>query len=192
MIFRKLPLAGAFLIELAPIGDERGFFARAWCRRELEEKGLETAIAQMNLSHNQSRGTLRGLHFQAPPHEEVKVVRVVRGEIWDVIVDLRPDSPTHLRHAAVILSAENRHALYVPRGVAHGFLTLADETEILYQISEFYKPEAARGYRFDDPTFAIPWPEPPTVISERDRTLPFYAPGNAPRGNASRGNTHGR
>lgn len=174
MIFRELPLAGAWLIDTEPHTDERGFFARAWCRDEFERRGLETDIAQVNLSGNRRRGTLRGMHFQVAPHEEVKVVRVVAGALWDAVVDLRPGSPTFLEHTAVTLSAENRSALYVPRGFAHGFLTLEDDTEVLYQISSPYVPEAARTYRWDDPAFGIPWPFEPAVISDRDRDAPGF------------------
>lgn len=176
MIFHPLAVEGAWRIELEPFRDDRGFFARAFCREDFTAHGLEPAVEQVNLSLNHKKGTLRGLHYQAAPHEEVKLVRVVRGAIWDAIVDLRPASPTYLLHAALELSADNRHALYVPRGVAHGFLTLEDDSEILYQISTPYVPEAARGYRHDDPAFRIPWPEPVKVISERDRTLPLFSP----------------
>jgi dTDP-4-dehydrorhamnose 3,5-epimerase len=174
MIFRETPLPGAWVLEPERIADERGFFARTWCRRDFEVRGLETDIAQCSVSFNHRRGTLRGLHFQAEPHAEVKLVRVNRGAIWDVIVDLRPDSPTYRRHFAVVLSAQAGHQLYIPKGMAHGFQTLEDATEVSYQISAFYTPEAARGYRWDDPAFAIPWPEPVTVISEKDRSLPLF------------------
>ncbi|HET9209533.1 MAG TPA: dTDP-4-dehydrorhamnose 3,5-epimerase, partial [Thermoanaerobaculia bacterium] len=141
-----------------------------------EARGLDPAIAQCSVSFNHRRGTLRGLHFQAAPHEEVKLVRVTRGAVWDVIVDLRPESPTYARHFSIVLSAESRHELYIPKGIAHGFQTLEDETEVFYQISEFYAPESACGYRWDDPTFAIPWPEPITVISQKDLALPLFSP----------------
>ena len=174
MIFRETPLAGAWVLEPERFEDERGFFARTYCRREFEAHGLDPSIAQCSVSFNHWRGTLRGLHFQAAPHEEIKLVRVTRGAIWDVIVDVRPGSPTFKRHFGIILSAENRHELYIPKGMAHGFQTLEDETELFYQISEFYAPDFARGYRWDDPAFAIPWPEPVTVISEKDRNLPLF------------------
>jgi dTDP-4-dehydrorhamnose 3,5-epimerase len=174
MIFRETPLAGAWVLEPERIADERGFFARTYCRRDFAERGLDPTIAQCSVSFNHRRGTLRGLHFQAAPHEEVKLVRVTRGAVWDVIVDLRPESPTCARHFSIVLSAEDRNELYIPKGMAHGFQTLADGTEVFYQISEFYAPESARGYRWDDPTFAIPWPEPVTVISEKDRGLPLF------------------
>jgi dTDP-4-dehydrorhamnose 3,5-epimerase len=174
MIFRETPLAGAWVLEPERFEDERGFFARTWCRDDFAARGLDPTIAQCSVSWNHRRGTLRGLHLQTAPHEEVKLVRVTRGAVWDAIVDLRPESPTFQRHFGITLSAENRHELYIPKGVAHGFQTLEDGTEVFYQISEFYAPESARGYRWDDPSFAIPWPEPVTVISEKDRDLPLF------------------
>jgi dTDP-4-dehydrorhamnose 3,5-epimerase len=176
MIFRETPLAGAWALEPERIEDERGFFARTYCRRDFEARGLDPAIAQCSVSFNHRRGTLRGLHFQAAPHEEVKLVRATRGAVWDVIVDLRPESPTFRKHFSLLLSAENRLELYIPKGVAHGFQTLEDGTEVFYQISEFYAPESSRGYRWDDPAFAIPWPETVTVISQKDLSLPFFSP----------------
>ncbi len=173
MIFRETPLAGAWVLESERFEDERGFFARTYCRREFEAHGLDPSIAQCSISFNHRRGALRGLHFQAAPHEEIKLVRVTRGAIWDVIVDLRPGSPTFRQHFSIVLSAEARNELYIPTGMAHGFQTLEEETEVFYQISEFYAPESARGYRWDDPAFAIPWPEPVTVMSEKDRDLPL-------------------
>lgn len=174
MIFRETPLAGAWILEPERFADERGFFARTYCRRDFEERGLDPAVAQCSVSFNHRRGTLRGLHFQAAPHEEVKLVRVTRGAVWDVIVDLRPGSPTSGRHFGVTLTAEEGNALYIPKGFAHGFQTLEDGSEVFYQISTFYAPESARGYRWDDPAFAIPWPEPPSVISEKDLNLPRF------------------
>jgi dTDP-4-dehydrorhamnose 3,5-epimerase len=174
MIFRETPLAGAWVLEPERFEDERGFFARTWCRRDFEARGLDSGIAQCSVSWNHRRGTLRGLHLQAAPHEEVKLVRVTRGAVWDVIVDLRPESSTFKRHFGITLSAENRHELYIPKGMAHGFQTLEDGTEVFYQISEFYAPDSARGYRWDDPAFAISWPEPVTVMSEKDRALPLF------------------
>jgi dTDP-4-dehydrorhamnose 3,5-epimerase len=174
MIFRETPLAGAWVLEPERFADERGFFARTYCREDFAARGLDPAIAQCSLSWNHRRGTLRGLHLQTAPHEEVKLVRVTRGAVWDVIVDVRPGSPSFRKHFSLVLSAENRHQLYIPKGFAHGFQTLEDGTEVSYQISEPYAPESARGYRWDDPAFAIPWPEPVTVISEKDRNLPFF------------------
>jgi len=157
------------VVELVRLEDERGFFARSFCQREFEAQGLNPRLAQCNVSFNHRRGTLRGLHFQAKPHEEAKLVRCTRGAIWDVAVDLREGSPTRLRWHAVELNAENRLGLYVPEGFAHGFQTLADDTEVLYQMSEFYHPELARGVRWDDPNLGIRWPLPDPILSERDR-----------------------
>ena len=174
MIFRETPLPGVWVLTPERFEDERGFFARTFCRRDFEARGLDPDVAQCSVSYNHRRGTLRGLHFQIAPHEEVKLVRVTRGAVWDVIVDLRPDSPTFRQHFGVVLSADEGNQLYIPKGMAHGFQTLADATEVFYQISAFYAPEAARGYRWDDPAFAIPWPEPVTVMSEKDRNLPLF------------------
>jgi dTDP-4-dehydrorhamnose 3,5-epimerase len=172
MKFEPLTLGGACLVRAARLEDDRGFFARTWCAREFEERGLEPALAQTSISFNKSRATLRGLHYQAPPHGETKLVRCTRGAIFDVIVDLRPTSPTYLHHDAVTLTEQNRDAIYVPRGCAHGFLTLEDETEVLYQMSTPHVPAAARGVRWNDPTFAIDWPLAPDIVVERDRTWP--------------------
>jgi len=174
MHFIETPLAGAYIIEPEPIEDHRGFFARAWCARDFAERGLETRVAQCSISYNARRGTLRGMHFQVAPHEETKVVRCTRGAIHDVILDLRRDSPTFLQHVAVELTAENRRSVYIPRGLAHGFQSLVDDTEIYYQISEFYAADAARGVRWDDPAFGISWPIAPPIIVERDRTYPDF------------------
>ncbi len=168
MIFSPARIAGAWAIDIEPHRDERGFFARTWCQRELAERGLDTAIAQESVSHSRRAGTLRGLHFQRAPHEEVKIVRCIRGAIFDVIVDLRADSPSFRQWQAFELTAENRRALYIPKGCAHGFQTLLDDTEVFYQISEFFTPDAGDGCRYDDPAFGVAWPLPVTVISERD------------------------
>lgn len=175
MIVSSTSIAGAHLIDLEPAFDERGFFARTWCRRELAEQGLSVEIAQESISFNRTKGTLRGLHFQTPPHDEVKIVRCIRGAILDVIVDLRRQSTTYLRWQSFELSAENRRSLYIPKGCAHGFQTLIDETEVHYQISSFYDPMAAAGHRFDDPAFAIAWPLPVSIISERDLQWPAFS-----------------
>ncbi len=169
MKFTETPLAGAFLIEIEPVADERGFFARTFCSRELEERGLQLAIAQCSISVTTHAGTLRGMHYQVAPHGEVKVVRCVAGQIYDVIVDLRIDSPTRWRWHAVTLDGLARSALYIPEGFAHGFLTLTPNVEVFYQISSNYHPEAARGLRWDDPMLAIEWPRTPELVSERDR-----------------------
>jgi dTDP-4-dehydrorhamnose 3,5-epimerase len=175
MIFTETPLAGAFVVEPEPKPDERGFFARIWCREEFEAHGLDTALAQCSISFNRRAGTLRGMHYQAAPHEEVKLVRCTAGSLLDVIIDLRPGSPTAGRHFAVVLSAANRRMLYVPRGFAHGYQTLEDDTEVAYQISEFYHPELARGVRWNDPAFNIDWPAAAErIISPRDAEYPDY------------------
>ncbi len=174
MIFRATSLAGAYVIEGERLEDERGFFARSFCRREFEVQGLVPDLVQCNISFNRRRGTLRGLHYQAAPHEEPKLVRCTLGRVHDVTVDLRPESETFKKHLAVTLSSENRTMLYVPAGLAHGFLTLEDDSEVFYQMAEFYHPASARGVRWDDPAFGIEWPAEPTVISERDRSYPDF------------------
>jgi dTDP-4-dehydrorhamnose 3,5-epimerase len=176
MRFDETRLAGAFLIDLEPQSDERGFFARSYCEREFAAHGLATRFPQENLSFNARTGTLRGMHYQAAPHRETKVVRCVSGAIHDVIVDLRAGSPTRFSWIGVDLTSKNRRALYVPTGFAHGFLTLERDTEVLYQMGEFYVAEAARGFRWDDPHFGIRWPASPVVVSERDRTQPDFDP----------------
>jgi dTDP-4-dehydrorhamnose 3,5-epimerase len=168
MIFTETVLSGAFVIEPEPHEDARGLFARTWCQREFQARGLETRMAQCSTSFNKRKGTLRGLHYQVAPAAETKVVRCTRGSLYDVIVDLRPGSPTFLRHIGIVLTADNRKMLYVPSGCAHGFQTLEDDTEIFYQISEFWAPEHARGVRWDDPLFAIAWPDAQRTIIERD------------------------
>jgi len=175
--FQPTPLAGAYLIELELLEDERGFFARSFCQNEFRAHGLDTVVAQCNVSFNRKRSTLRGLHYQAEPHAETKVVRCTRGAIWDVIVDLRKGSATARRWHAVELTADNRRALYIPAGFAHGFQTLAENSEVLYQMSEFYHPESARGVRWNDPTLAIPWPLKDPVMSPRDREFPVLDAG---------------
>lgn len=174
MIFTETPLKGAFVIEPELLEDARGFFARTWCERELGARGLETRIAQWSVSFNKKKGTLRGMHYQVPPAAEVKIVRCIRGSMYDVIIDLRPDSPTFTGHFAVVLTAENRKMLYVPTGFAHGFQTLEDNTEVFYQISEFYSPDHSRGVRWDDPAFGIQWPDDDRMIADRDRSYPDF------------------
>lgn len=172
MNFIETALPGVVIVAPDLKGDERGFFARTWCAEEFAMHGLAARVAQCNLSYNRTRGTVRGLHYQAPPAAEDKLVRVVRGAIFDVAVDLRPDSPTFLQWVGVELTADNRQALYVPKGCAHGFQTLTDDAELFYQMSEFYAPALACGVRWDDPLFAIAWPLPVQVISERDANYP--------------------
>lgn len=176
MRFTETKVAGAYLIEPEPIADERGFFARTWCREEFADHGLNPDLAQANISFNHRKGTLRGLHYQAAPHEEIKVIRCTRGSVYDVIVDLRPDSATFTRHFAIALTADNYRMLYVPAGFAHGFQTLEDDTELFYQISAFHSPEHARGVRWDDPAFQISWPPAERIISEADRGYPDFRP----------------
>ena len=172
MIFVETKLAGAYIIEPERQADERGFFARTFCSDAFAERGLATDFPQCNISFNAERGTLRGMHYQEPPHAEAKLVRCTMGAIHDVIVDLRPDSPTFKQWVAVELSAKSRWMLYIPEGFAHGFLTLTDSSEVFYQISERYRAASARGVRYDDPAFGIDWPGPVRVISEKDRNLP--------------------
>ena len=177
MIFTETKLKGAFVVEVERLGDERGFFARAWCCREFEARGLNPRLVQTNISYNAKKGTLRGLHYQVAPHEEAKVVRCTMGAIHDVIVDVRPDSPTFRQWVAVELTAENRRMLYVPEGFAHGFQTLRDDTEVFYQMSEFFAPQAARGARWDDPAFGIEWPAAGRrIISAKDEGYPAFGP----------------
>lgn len=176
MRFTPLTLAGAFLVEPEPIADARGFFARTWCEREFAERGLDARLTQCNLSYNASKGTLRGMHWQAEPHAEAKLVRCVRGAVYDVIVDLRPGSPSFRRWQAIELDAERRGAVYVPAGFAHGFQTLVDHSELFYQMSTAYHPASARGARWDDPALAITWPLPSPLVSARDAGYPDLVP----------------
>ncbi|CAG0938527.1 dTDP-4-dehydrorhamnose 3,5-epimerase [Gammaproteobacteria bacterium] len=174
--FLETEVDGAFIIEPERRSDERGYFARLWCAEELGGRGLEPRVAQINTGVSPRRGTLRGLHYQEAPHAEVKIARCVRGAAWDVVVDLRPESPTFRRWAAVELDAGNGRILYAPEGCAHGYLTLADDTELIYMASRPYAPQAARGVRYDDPAFGIAWPAPPAVISAADRSWPLFTP----------------
>ena len=175
MIFKESTLAGAYVIEPELISDERGFFARTYCRNEFSAKGLNPNLVQCNISYNKVRGTLRGMHFQKAPHAEAKLVRCTQGGIYDVIVDLRSDSSTFTQWFGVELTAENRTALYVPEGFAHGFVTLKDATEVLYQMSEFFDAGCAACVRWNDPVFAIEWPIQAKVISERDQNYTNFA-----------------
>jgi len=173
MIFNETHLAGAYVIDLEPHRDERGFFARAFCQREFEDHGLKPMIAQSNLAFNHRKGTVRGMHFQIPPAAETKLVRATRGAILDIIVDLRPESPTYLGYEAVELNDQNRRALYVPERFAHGYQVLVDDTETSYQVGEFYSPPNERALRYDDPQLGLDWPLPVAVISEKDRDAPL-------------------
>lgn len=174
MNFRPAPLQGVYVIELEPRNDERGFFARAFCEREFREHGLVDHFVQMNDSVNLRRGTLRGLHYQLAPDAEVKLVRCVRGSLFDVVVDLRPDSPTFRRWFGAELSAANRAMMYVPEGFAHGFVTLEDDVEALYLVSQYYSPGRERGLRWNDPAVGVAWPLAPLVISDKDRNHPDF------------------
>jgi dTDP-4-dehydrorhamnose 3,5-epimerase len=174
MVFTETGLKNAFILDVERFEDDRGFFARSWCRREFESRGLNADLVQCNVSGNRVKGTLRGLHYQAAPYAEAKVVRCTRGAIYDVMVDLRPRSETFLRHFGCVLTEDNHRALYIPEGFGHGFLTLADGSEVFYQMSQFYQPAAARGLRWNDPALSISWPEPVVVISDRDRSYPDF------------------
>lgn len=175
MIFTETVLSGVFLIDPEPTRDDRGMFVRTWCQREFEAHGLAVHWVQSSVSVNTHRGTLRGLHYQAAPYEEVKLVRCTAGSIYDVIVDLRPTAPTYGQHVGITLTADNRSAVYIPKQFAHGFLTLEDDSEVSYHMSEFYAPSSAHGVRWDDPALNIKWPGPILVISEKDRTWPAFS-----------------
>ncbi|HKQ71643.1 MAG TPA: dTDP-4-dehydrorhamnose 3,5-epimerase, partial [Polyangiaceae bacterium] len=174
MLFHPTELAGAFVIDLERRGDERGFFARTFCEREFAEHGLPTRFPQCNLSQNDRAGTLRGMHYQAAPYGESKLVRVTRGAIYDVIVDLRPASATRLKWLGVELTADSGRALFVPTGFAHGFITLTDDAQVFYHMGEFYRPDGARGVRWNDPAFGIRWPREPLEMTERDASYPNF------------------
>jgi dTDP-4-dehydrorhamnose 3,5-epimerase len=174
MVFKPTKLDGVFEICIEPRSDERGLFARTWCRTEFAQHGLNPELMQCSVSFNPRKGTLRGMHFQEAPHAEAKLIRCTRGEICDVVLDLRLSSKTYTHWIAIVLKADRRNMVYVPEGCAHGFLTLQDNTEVFYQMSQFYTPEAARGVRWNDPAFAIEWPVPVEIISDRDRTYPDF------------------
>ena len=174
MIFTETKLRGAYIIDIEPIEDDRGFFARSWCRNEFEKHELNHDLVQCNISFNKKKGTLRGIHYQTAPHEEAKLVRCTRGSLFDVIIDLRNDSKTYKKWFGAKLSAENRRMIYVPSGLAHGFQTLEDNTEVFYQMSEFYHPQCVGGVRWNDPVFAIKWPEDEPIISTNDKNFPDH------------------
>lgn len=174
MKFREAKIAGVFEVCLEPRTDDRGFFARAWCQKEFEAQGLNSTVVQCNISRNARKGTLRGMHYQTHPFSETKVVRCTRGAVYDVVLDLRPESKTFKQWVSVVLTEESGNMVYIPDGCAHGFLSLKDGSDVFYQMSEFYNPEAARGVRWDDDAFGIVWPEKIEVISERDRTYPDF------------------
>lgn len=175
MTFHETKIPGVFEIYIEPKRDDRGFFARVWCQKEFEDRGLDPHLVQCSVSYNTQKGTLRGMHYQAAPFQETKVVSCTQGAIYDVVLDLRPQSGTFRDWIAAVLTAENRNMVYIPKGCAHGFLTLKDDTEVFYQISEFYNAESARGVRWDDPAFHIVWPEKVEVISQRDQSYPNFA-----------------
>jgi dTDP-4-dehydrorhamnose 3,5-epimerase len=174
MIFVETLLAGVFEIHIEPKSDERGFFARTWCQQEFQANGLDAHLTQCNLSQNARKGTLRGMHFQSDPHAETKLVRCSKGAIFDVALDLRPQSKTYRQWVGVNLTADKRNALYIPKGCAHGFLSLEDDTEVFYQMSDLYHPDSARGVRWNDPAFGILWPAKIEVISARDANYPDF------------------
>ena len=175
MRFSETRLKGAYLVDIEPLEDARGFFARSWCRREFEERGLLPLLAQASLSYTRRKGTLRGMHYQAAPFSEAKLVRCTRGAIYDVVIDLRPGSATYRQWVGVEMRAREHRMLYIPEGLAHGFQTLEDDVEVTYQMSEFHTIEAERGVRYDDPVFSVRWPLPVQAISDRDRAWPDYA-----------------
>lgn len=176
MIFTETKLKGAFIIDLESRPDHRGFFARTFCAREFVAHGLKPTVAQCNLSFNYKKGTLRGMHYQIAPACETKLIRCTQGAIYDVIIDMRPDSPTYLEHIGVELTAENRRALYVPEMFAHGYQALTDGAEVVYQVGEFYTPGYERGLHYDDPTFGIEWPLAVSEISDKDAAWPLFEP----------------
>lgn len=175
MKFEETPLKGAYIIHPQPIKDNRGFFARTWCEKEFEKYGLSTDLKQCNISFNKRKNTLRGMHYQQEPYEEIKLVRCTRGSIYDVIIDLRPNSKTFKKWFAINLTSENRLMLYVPKGFAHGFQTLKDNTEVFYQMTEFYHPEFSIGVRWNDPAFQVKWILKDPIISEKDRNFKLWS-----------------
>ncbi len=176
MIFTPLSLSGAYLIDPERLEDDRGFFARTWCKEEFRRRGLNAKLVQCSVSFNRRKGTLRGMHYQAAPHGETKLVRCTMGAVYDVIVDLRPDSPSFRQWEAAELTAENRRMVYIPEGFAHGFQTIADDTEVFYQMSDAYHAESARGVRWDDRLLAIDWPLEISAMAPRDRSYPDLTP----------------
>lgn len=189
MIFKATKLEGAYLVEIERLGDQRGFFARWWCQKEFENHGLSSRLVQANVSCTKKKGTLRGMHYQTAPHEEAKLVRCTKGAIYDVIIDLRPQSATFKEWIGVELAMGTYRMLYVPEGFAHGFQTLEDDAEVTYQVTQFYHPQSERGVRYDDPAFGITWPLAVEVISDKDKSWPDYGseevPGAARLGRAS-------
>jgi dTDP-4-dehydrorhamnose 3,5-epimerase len=175
MIFLETELSGVFVIHVEPVHDKRGFFARSWCQKEFASHGINSHMVQCNISDNLRKGTLRGMHYQAAPYAETKLIRCSRGSIFDVALDLRPSSGTYKQWTAAVLTELNHHMMCIPEGCAHGFLTLEDDCEVFYQMSEFYHPESSRGVRWNDPAFRIEWPGEVEVISTRDASYPLFA-----------------
>lgn len=174
MIFTETQLQGVYIIDLEPQNDDRGFFGRTWCQQEFTERGLNPQLVQCNISYNIKCGTLRGMHYQSHPYQEAKLVRCTSGKIYDVIIDLRPDSTTFKKWLAFTLTGNSYRSIYIPEGFAHGFQTLEDNTEVFYQMSEFFHPEAARGVRWNDPEFQIEWPIEALIISEKDKSYSYW------------------
>lgn len=179
MLFQETAITDAYIINVKRLEDSRGYFAILWSQHAFEERGLDGHFIQANLSFNRYKGTLRGMHFQQPPYAQTKLIRCLRGAVYDVVIDIRPDSPTYRQWVGVELTAESQQAFYVPRGLAHGFQTLADDTEIVYHVAQAYAPQAESGIRYDDPAFDINWPLPVSEISEKDRRWPAFLPAEA-------------
>jgi dTDP-4-dehydrorhamnose 3,5-epimerase len=175
MIFKEVNVARAFVLEVEKVEDERGFFARSWCQKEFQLHHLVPHLVQANIAFNKQKGTLRGMHYQTPPYGESKVVRCTRGVIFDVVIDLRPESPTFKQWTGVELTADNHRMLYVPENCAHGYITLEDRTEVTYLVSQFYHPEVEQGVRYDDPAFGVTWPIDVRLISQKDRSWPYVS-----------------
>ncbi len=174
MIFTETKLKGAFIIEINKLSDDRGFFGRSWCKREMEEHGLNGNVVQANTSFSKKKGTIRGFHYQKPPYEETKMIRCTKGAIYDVIIDLREDSPTYMQWIGVELTEDNYKMLYVPENFAHAFITLTDNSEVYYLVTSYYTPNSEAGIRFDDPAFNVKWPVPVEVVSEKDKSFPDF------------------
>jgi dTDP-4-dehydrorhamnose 3,5-epimerase len=179
MIFTETKLKGAYIIDVKRLEDERGFFGRSYCQREMDEYGLNTNMVQANVSYNKKKGTLRGMHMQVSPYEETKLVRCTRGAIYDVIIDMREDSETYKQWIGVELTADSYRMLFVPEGFAHGFITLEDNTDVTYNVTQFYTPGSERGIRWNDPAFNIEWPMEPVIISDKDQAHPDFEESNA-------------
>jgi dTDP-4-dehydrorhamnose 3,5-epimerase len=180
MIFTETKLKGAFVIEIKQLTDDRGFFGRSWCKREMDEHGLNGNVVQANTSFSKLKGTIRGFHFQEHPNEETKLIRCTKGAIYDVFIDLRKDSPTYMQWCGVELTEDNYKMVYIPENFAHAFLTLKDNTEVYYLVTNYFTPQAEGGIRYDDPSFNIPWPVPVMVVSDKDKSHPNFTPNLKP------------